>query len=44
MGIKRHALVKTNKGLVGANGKQIKLDGVLFLDLTLGGATTRQMV
>jgi hypothetical protein len=29
---------------VGANGKQIKLDGVMFLDLTLGGATTRQMV
>ena len=36
MGIKRHVLVKTNKGLVGANGKQNKLDGVMFLDLTLG--------
>ena len=36
MGIKRHALVKTNEGLVGANGKQNKLDGVMFLDLTLG--------
>ena len=29
---------------MGANGEQIKLDGVMFLDLTLGGATTRQMV
>ena len=28
--------MKTNEGLVGANGKQNKLDGVMFLDLTLG--------
>ena len=44
MGITTHDLVKTTKGLVEANGWHIKLDGILFLNLTLGDATTSQLV
>ena len=44
MVITRHNLVKTIERLVGANGRQIKLDGALFLNRTLGVATISQLV
>ena len=34
----------TTQKLVGANGGQLKLDGILFLKLTLGDATSSQLV
>ena len=43
MGITTHDLVKTTKRLVGANGGHIKLDGVVFLNLTLRDATTSEV-
>ena len=44
MGIPRPNLVKTTERLVETNSKGVKLDGAVFLNLTLGEATTSQPV
>ena len=44
MGSTTHTLVKTTEQLVETNGRHIKLDGVMFLKLTLGDATTSKLV
>ena len=43
-GITSNNLVRTNKKLVEADGRQINLDGAIFLNLTLGATTTSQLV
>ena len=44
MGISRHDLATTTKKLVGANSSQIKLDGAVFMNPTMGNATSSQMM
>ena len=44
MGILRHNLVETTEKLMAGNGKHIKLDFTTFLTLTLGDATSSQLV
>ena len=44
MRIMRNSLVRTNKNLVEDKDRQIKLDGTVFLNLTLGTATITQLV
>ena len=44
IGITRPNLVKTTERLVGTIGRQVKLDGVVFLNVTLRDATTSQLV
>ena len=44
MGITRHNLVKTTEKMVGADSGQIKLDVVLFLNLTKGNTSRSQLV
>ena len=44
MVITRHNLAKTNERLVRSNAGQIKLDGAVFLNLTLGDSMSSQLV
>ena len=44
MGITRHNLAATTERGVGVNGGRIKLDGIVFLNLTLGNDTSNQIV
>ena len=44
MVVLRHNLVETTEKLMAGNGKHIKLDCPLFLTLTLGSATSSQLV
>ena len=44
MGITGNDLAATTERLVGANGGKIKMDGIVFLNLTVGNATSSQLV
>ena len=44
MRITSNYLVKTTEQLVTANSHNIKIDGVVFLNMTMGDATTNQLV
>ena len=44
IGITRHNLAVTTERLVGANGGQIELDGLVFLILTVANAMSSQLV
>ena len=44
MGISRYDLAATTKRLMGANGAQVELDGIVFLNLTVGNAPDSEMM